>query len=117
MKEGVGENDEQDEEYRHAHNENPKTVGPLFKGGRRGLRQQGIGNLTKLRILSGAAHKYLGGAADHRCAQQHCVAGRKDFCLFRQFTGGLFHRLWFTGKEGLVDEEVFCLQHPAVAGD
>ena len=29
----------------------------------------------------------------------------------------LFHRIWFAGKEGLVDEEVFCLRHPAVAGD
>ena len=56
MKEGVSENDEQDEEDRHAHDEDPETVGTLFKGGGRALGQQGIGNLTKLRILPGAAH-------------------------------------------------------------
>ncbi|MCY1229530.1 hypothetical protein D9M69_386700 [compost metagenome] len=117
MKEGVDKKDEQDEQDRHAHDEVPEAVGPLLEGGRRCRDQQGVGNFTKRRILPGAAHQHPGRAADHRCPQQHGVAGREDLCLFRQFTGGLFHRIWLAGKEGLVDEEVLCLQHPAVAGN
>ena len=41
----------------------------------------------------------------------------EDLGLSRQFTGGLFHRIWFAGQKGLVDEKVLCLQHPAVAGN
>ncbi len=66
-------------------------TGPLLKGGGRGLGQKGVGNLAEFRILPGAAHHNLRRAADHRCSQKNGIAGREDFRLYGQFSGGLFH--------------------------
>ena len=66
-------------------------TGPLLKGGGRGLGQKGVGNLAEFRILPGAAHHNLRRAADHRCSQKNGIAGREDFRLSGQFSGGLFH--------------------------
>ena len=117
MKEGVDQKHKQDEEDRHAHDEKPETVSPLLEGGGRGLGKKGVGNLTELRILPGAAHQHLGRAADHRCPQKHGIAGREDLGLSGQFTGSLFHRKRLAGQQGLVDEEVLGLQHPAITGN
>ena len=40
-----------------------------------------------------------------------------NFGLDRKFAGGLFHRIWFSSQESLVDEKIFRFQHSAVAGN
>ena len=95
----------------------PETAGPLLKGGGRGLGKKGVGDLAEFRILPGAAHQHLGRAADHRCSQKNGIAGGENIGLFGQFSGGLFHGERLPGEKCLVDEEVLCFQHPAVAGN
>ena len=82
MKEGVDQQDEQDEENRHPHDEEPEAAGPLFKVGGRGLDQKAVGNPSQFRILPGAADQHLRRAADHRGPEEHGVAGRQHFSLF-----------------------------------